>query len=180
MTIDLFSLAKQANETYIDVENSLAGTIRVYHVPDVLILSVGLGRPEPQLPTVRMKTATGYQNRDAKPGDKEHDQYLIDKADHGDESFRLHVATGFVRALRDIDWSEYDLSGPPPIDGAIEMYTGCWPDNEILRKKAWLDWTILLKRQDGAIIGSAMATLRGEDEPDEDDVDNVKKNSVSS
>jgi hypothetical protein len=180
MTIDLMALAKKAEETFIEVENSLVGMIRVYHVPDVMLLSVGPERPEPELPTVRMKTATGYQNRAAKPGDQEYDRYLADKAAYEDESFQLRAAVAAVSALRDIDWSKYDLSGPPPINDAIKMYEGNWPKLDLLRKKAWLDWTILLKRGDGAAIGNAMKEMNGVAEPTDEMVSEVKKNSASS
>ena len=148
MTIDLMAIAKQTNEIYTDVENSLAGIIRVYHVPDAMLLSVGPDRPEPEIPIVRMKTATGYQDRQAKPGDPEYENWQLDKASYENESFQLRVAMGTVYALKDINWSDYDLSAPPPVDGAIEMYRDNWPDHDLLRKKAWLDWTILFKRAD--------------------------------
>ena len=143
--IDLMALAKTANETYRDVQTSF-GIIRVYHVPDAMLLSVGPGVPEPELPMVRMRTATGYQDRQAKPGDKEYDQWLVDKADYDDMAFKLRVAIGAVSALKDIDWGKYDLTQPPPIEAAQAMYDGKWPDHELLRKKAWLDWTVLLER----------------------------------
>jgi hypothetical protein len=145
-----------------------------------MLLSVGPDIPEPELPTVRMKTATGYQNRQAKPGDKEYVQYQKDKTAYDKEVFDLRVAIGAVMALRDIDWSKYDLSNPPPVASAQEMYNGCWPDNELLRKKAWLDWTVLSKRRDQSVILEAMSKMNGEAEPTEEMIEEVKKNSVSS
>jgi hypothetical protein len=178
MTIDLMALAKKADEAYLDVETSF-GVLRVYHVPDAMLLSFGSDKPEPELPTVRMKTATGFQNRAAKSGDPEYTQYLKERAEYDQESFALRVAAGAVNALRDIDWSKYDLSGPPPIEAAQEMYKNKWPDNILLRKKAWLDWTILLKRADQTAILDAMNEMNGEAEPTDDMVDEVKKSSVS-
>jgi hypothetical protein len=124
-----------------------------------------------------MKTATGWQNRPAKQGDKEYEQYKAAKAAYDDEGYKLRVAVGAVSALKDVDWIACDLSGPPPVDGAIEMYEGKWPDHELLRKKAWLDWTILLKRSDQTAILEAMNLMNGETEPTDDMVDEVKKNS---
>jgi hypothetical protein len=173
------ALAKKADKTYIDVETTFGG-LRVYHVPDVQILSVGPDMPEPELPTVRMKTAAGYQDRPAKPGDKEHTQYLNDKAVYEKETFALRVAVGTVEALKEIDWSKYDLSAPPPNKDAQKMYEGKWPDHILLRKKAWLDWTILFKRSDQNAILEAMNTMNGETEPTDGMVDEVKKNSASS
>jgi hypothetical protein len=179
MTIDLMALAKKADKTYLDVETSF-GKLRVYHVPDAMLLSVGPDKPEPELPTVRMKTATGFQNRAAKSGDPEYMQYQKKRAEHEQESFALRVAFGAVEALRDIDWSKYDLTSPPPIEAAQEMYKNNWPDNELLRKKAWLDWTILFKRADQNAILDAMNIMNGEAEPTDGMVNEVKKNSASS
>lgn len=174
------ALAKEANETYLDVENSLAGTIRVHHVPDAMLLSIGPVRPEPELPMVRMKTATGFQDRQAKPGDEVYEAYQYDLAAYNDETFKLQVAIGAVSALRDVDWSKYDLTKPPPVAGAQTMYASNWPDHELLRKKAWLDWTILFKRVDQSAILEAMSTMNGDSEPTEEMVEEVKKNSVLS
>jgi hypothetical protein len=179
MTVDLMVLAKKADETYLDVETSF-GTLRVYHVPDAMLLSVGPNRLEPEIPTVRMKTATGFQDRQAKPGDKQYEAWQVDKSAYEQESFQLRVATGAVAALKDIDWSKYDLSKPPPIEDAIKMYDGNWPDHDLLRKKAWLDWTVLFKRSDHNAILNAMSEMNGENEPTEGMIDEVKKNSVSS
>jgi hypothetical protein len=108
MTIDLMALAKKADETYLDVETSF-GTLRIYHVPDAMLLSVGPDMPEPELPTVRMKTATGFQERQAKAGDPEYAQWQKERADYEQEVFALRVAVGAVMALREVDWSQYDL-----------------------------------------------------------------------
>jgi hypothetical protein len=177
--IDLMALAKQADKTYLDTETSF-GTLRVYHVPDAVLLSVGPDEPEPELPTVRMRTATGYQDRQAKAGDPEYKEYLQDKAAYEQLSYQLRVAIGAVAALKDIDWSKYDLSKPPPIEAAIEMYKDNWPDHDLLRKKAWLDWTVLFKRSNQTAILAAMTEMNGENEPTEEMVEAVKKNSASS
>jgi hypothetical protein len=179
MTIDLMALAKKADETYLDVETSF-GTLRIYHVPDAMLLSVGPDMPEPELPTVRMKTATGFQERQAKAGDPEYAQWQKERADYEQEMFALRVAVGAVMALREVDWSQYDLTQPPPIETAQEMYNGKWPTNDLLRKKAWLDWTILFKRSDQNAILAAMSKMNGEAEPTEEMVEEVKKNSASS
>lgn len=178
MTVDLMALAKKADETYLDVETSF-GILRVYHVPDAMLLSVGPDMPEPELPNVRMKTAAGFQERAAKAGDPEYAQWQKDRAEHEQETFALRVAIGAVMALKEIDWSQCDLTTPPPIEAAQEMYNGRWPENDLLRKKGWLDWTILFKRSDQNIILKAMAEMNGEAEPTEGMVNEVKKNSVS-
>lgn len=180
MTIDLMALAKRADETFLDVETSF-GVLRVYHVPDAMLLSVGPDTPEPELPSVRMKTATGYQDRPAKASDSEYAQWQKDKAEYSNLRFKLHMANAVINALRDaIDWSQYDWSKPPPIEGAQEMYKNNWPDHELLRKKAWIDWTILFKREDEQAISRAIDIMHGVTEPTEEMVDEVKKNSASS
>jgi hypothetical protein len=179
MTVDLMALAKTANETYMDVDTSF-GELRVYHVPDAMLLSIGPDRPEPEIPVIRMRTATGYQDRQAKPGDEQYEAWQQDKTNYETESYQLRVAIGAVSALKDIDWSKYDLTKAPPIDAAQEMYDGKWPEHELLRKKAWLDWTILFKRGDQTAILDAMNTMNGENEPTDGMVEEVKKNSVSS
>ena len=174
------ALAKKADKTYLDVENSLAGTIRVYHVPDAMLLSIGPDTPEPELPTVRMKTATGFQERQAKAGDKEYQQYQQDKQDYDNLTFQLRTAISMVNTLKDIDWTEIDLSKIPPVDGAKAMYDGNWPEHDLLRKKAWLDWTILFKRNDQSAIYEAISQMNGESEPTDDMIEEVKKSSESS
>jgi hypothetical protein len=177
MSFNLADLAKQTNEAYRDVVCTF-GTIRVHHIPDALLLSAGsLNRPEPELPTVRMSTATGFQNRNAKEGDEEYAKWQEEIKAYEDELFALRNAAGYVYALKDIDWSQYDLAKPPPSKQAQDIYNGNWPDNELLRKKAWLDWTILFKRNDQNAILEAMADMRGENEPTDEGVNEVKKNS---
>ncbi|MHC4195400.1 MAG: hypothetical protein ACYSQZ_05575 [Planctomycetota bacterium] len=146
-----------------------------------MLLSVGPDTPEPELPNVRMKTATGYQERQAKAGDPEYVQWQKEKVEYGDLRFELHKANAIVHALKDsIDWSQYDLTQPPPASGAQEMYKNKWPDHDLLRKKAWIDWTILFKRKDEETISRALDVMRGVAEPTEGMVNEVKKNSDSS
>jgi hypothetical protein len=179
MTVDLMTLAKKADEIYRDVNTSFS-TLRIYNVPDLMLLSQSPDRPKPELPIVRMKTVTGYQDRAAKPGDPEYIQYQKDQTAYSDEEFELSVAIGVVYALKDIDWSQYDLSAPPPIEDAQKMYNGKWPAHDLLRKKAWLDWTIFYTRKDRDIILAASNEMRGETEPTDEMVEAVKKNSDSS
>lgn len=180
MKFNLTDLAKNSDNAYRDVQCSF-GIIRVYHVPDAMLLSAGsLDYPEPELPIVRMKTATGYQNRPAKEGDAEYTKWQEDVKQYQDDLFALRNAAGYVYSLRDIDWSECDLTGPPPSQMAQEIYSGNWPKNELLRKKAWLDWSVLFKRKNQNAILEAMAEMRGENEPTDDMVNEVKKSSESS
>jgi hypothetical protein len=173
MTIDLLKLAKQVEETYIDVVCSF-GTIRVHHVPDAMLISCTLDRPEPEQPTVRMKTVTGFQDRPSKQGDKVYDEWLKDKADYDNELFRLRSATRVVAALPSIDYPEVDK---PPTSMAASVYNGHWPDDEVLRKKIWLDFTILARRDDSDAIFKALNSMTEQEEPTDSMVNEAKKNS---
>ena len=176
--IDLMALAKQSNKIFSEVECSF-GTIRVYHVPDAVLLSGSSMLSEPDLPTVTMKIAGGSrQERPAKKGDPEFDEWQKEVAAIRESQFEIRQARGFVMALRDINWSDYDISQPPPAKLAQEIYNGNWPENETLRKMAWLDFTVLRKRDDKNKILEAMNTMNEVNEPSADMVEEVKKNSA--
>ncbi len=175
MTIDLMALAKKAEETYIDVDLSV-GVVRVYHVPDAVLLSASIGKPEPEQPTVLMKTATGTQDRPSKKGDKVYKEWLVEKADYDTDLFQLRNAVATVMALKDQGYP--DIS-KPPTQLAAKVYNGNWPENEILRKKIWLDFTILARRDDQNKVLEALNTMNGQNEPTADMVEEVKKNSAS-
>lgn len=174
MTIDLMAMAKKAENTYIDVDCSF-GIVRIYHVPDAVLLSASVGRPEPELPIVTMRTATRVQDRPAKKGDKVYEDWLVEKAEYDNELFQLRNATATVLSLKDIPYP--DIS-KPPTSLAETVYNGKWPDNEILRKKIWLDFTILSRRDDQNKILDALNEMNGQNEPSDAMVEEVKKNSV--
>lgn len=174
MTIDLMAMAEKAEKTYLDVECSF-GDVRVYHVPDAVLLSATISRPEPELPVITMRTATGIQDRPAKKGDKVYNEWLIEKAEYEDELFEIRDATSAVLSLSDIPYP--DIS-KPPTSLAETIYNGKWPDNEILRKKIWLNFTILSRRDDKNKILEALNTMNGQNEPSDEMVEEVKKNSV--
>ncbi len=168
------ALAQKAEDTYIDVPCSV-GTVRVYHVPDAVLLSASLGIPEPEQPMVSMPTATGRQERPSKKGDTVFGEWLKEKAEYDTNLFRLRNATATVMALKDI---EYPDVSKPPTSLADNVYNGNWPDNEILRKKAWLDFTVLARRDDQNKILNALNEMNGQNEPSDEMVEAVKKNSV--
>jgi hypothetical protein len=176
MTLDLMALAKQVDETYIDVECSL-GVMRVYHVPDAVLLSGSTFYNEPEQPTVSMRTATGTQERLAKKGDPDFDEWQKEVNAIREKQFEIRQARGFVMALRDIDWSQYDVSQPPPAKLAQEIFNGHWPNEDVLRKKAWLDFTVLRVREDKEKILEAMNIMNQANEPSAEMVEEVKKNS---
>lgn len=177
--IDLLAMAKQAEDNYINVDCSF-GVIRVYHVPDAILLSGSSFFSEPDQPTVTMKTAAGSQERLAKKGDPGFDEWQKEVSAIREKQFQIRQARGFVMALRDIDWADYDISKPPPDRLALELYNGHWPKEKILQQMAWLDFTVLRKRDDKNKILEAMNEMNRASEPTDNDVDEVKKNSASS
>lgn len=177
MTLDLMALAQKAGETYIDVDCSF-GTIRVYHVPDAVLLSGSSGFNEPEQPMVSMRTATGVQERPAKKGDPIYDEWQAEIAEYREKSFVLRQAKGFILALQDLDWSGVDINQPPPVKLAQNLYNGCWPDDEMLQKMIWLDFTVLTMREDKSKVLEAMTAMNETYEPSDTMVDEVKKNSA--
>ena len=174
MTIDLIAMAAKAEKTYLDVDCSF-GSVRVYHIPDAVLLSASIEKPEPELPTVSMRTATGVQDRPAKKGDKVYEDWLIEKVEYDDELFEIRDATSAVLSLKDIEYP--DISKPPTTLASI-VYNGKWPENEILRKKIWLNFTILSRRDDKNKILEALNEMNGQNEPSDAMVEEVKKNSA--
>jgi len=171
MKIDLLKIAKQVEETYVLVHNSWTDKLKVYHVPEVAVWVTQLDRPRPKQPMIKMKLVTGqFQNRLSKPSDEEHEQWLLDAEDYDREITDLQIAKRMVMSLRDIEYP--DISKPPPVTVALN---NDYPDNEILRKKIWLDFTVLAKPSDLQAVQTAMMEMSGLDIV-ENDIDEVKKN----
>ena len=173
MKINLLELAKQSASLHKDVDCTF-GKIKVYHVPDAMVLSANVNRSEPEQPMVRMKTAAGFQDRLSKPGDDEYNEWRNDLSAYNEERLRLMGAIRLVSALKDIPYP--DINKPPP-GWANEVYNGNWPDNEILRKKIWLDFSIMSIRSDNDAIVTAIDEMQGVTAVTEGMVEEVKKNS---
>jgi hypothetical protein len=173
--LDLLKLAKQVeNDQYTDVDLSF-GKVRLYQVPEPMIWRYNPKRPRPVRPTVSMRLATGgKQERPIKVGDEGYDQWLADEEAYEDELSALRVAARFVLALRDIEYP--DLSQPPPllaqVNGEID-----YPATDLLRKKVWLDHTVLARAADYLKLQTAMMERDGN--LLDDAVENAKKNSES-
>ena len=172
MKLDLLALAKQVEETYYkDIECSF-GTVRVYHTPEPMIWTYKPDRPAPIEPVVKMKTATGSQNRAIKAGDKRYDEWIQDKNDYEDELMDIRLSARYVLALRDIEYP--DLTKPPPLYNELGKE---WPHWELLQKKTWLDFSVLALTSDMMLIQTAMMELAGNTSTD--NVDSIKKNGES-
>jgi hypothetical protein len=170
--IDLLAMAQQIRETYEEIECSF-GPLRVYHVPDALTWGLVPENPAPSLPIVTMKIATGTQKRYAKEGDEAYIDYQKALAEYEEEASELRSAARVVYALKDIEYP--DIASPPP--GSEMKFDHVYPKNEILRKKAWLDFSVLAKGGDLDLIFQTIARMIGRAEPSEDGVDEIKKNS---
>ncbi len=176
MKINLLELAQKVQDTYTEVECSF-GPIKVYHIPNQLIWTYKLDRPEPVQPTVSMKLATGdFQERLVKQGDKGYEKWLLDSRSYADEKAELQFAARYVEALRGIEYPE-DMSISPPM--AEHRYNGHWPQEEVLQKKIWLDYTILAIASDTEKILGAIAEMATQEAVTSEEVENVKKNSAS-
>jgi hypothetical protein len=176
MKIDLMALAKQADETYLDVDCTF-GKVRVYHVPDAALFSGQSIYSEPDQPVVIMKTLTGTQERPIKKGEDGYDEWWNEVIAIREKQFEIRQARGYVFALKDIDWLEYDISKPPTFQ-AQDIYNGHWPEEEMLRKKIWLDFTVLRIREDKDKVLEAINSMNRAYEPTEEMIEEVKKNSV--
>lgn len=176
MKINLLELAQKIQDTYTEVECSF-GPIKVYYTPNQLVWTYKLDRPEPVMPTVSMKLTTGdFQERPIKEGDKGHEKWLLDKRSYDEELAGLQIAARYVESLREVEYPD-DMSIPPPI--VEHRYNSHWPQDEILQKKVWLDYTILAVTSDVEKISNAMIDMAAGEDVTDQEVENIKKNSVS-
>ena len=116
MKIDLLDLAKKAELLHREVELSF-DTIKVYHVPDIMVLGARSLHPEPVQPMIRMETVTGFQDRLSKPGDPEYEKWQFELNDYNENIITMRTATRMVLALRDIKFSDVDISAPTLCSG---------------------------------------------------------------
>lgn len=176
MKINLLELAQKVQETYTEVECSF-GPIKVYHIPHQLVWTYKLDRPEPVMPMVSMKLATGdFQERPIKEGDEGYEKWLLDTQSYNEELNELQNAARYVEALKEVEYPD-DMSISPPM--VQHRYNDHWPQNEVLQKKIWLDYTILAVTTDIGLIIDAMGKMSSPEIVTADEVESIKKNSVS-
>lgn len=175
MKINLAELANEISERHIDVQCSF-GVLRVNYVPSPVIWSLKPDWNPPPVPMREMKLATGQkQTAIAREDSPEFQEWQKINKRWEDEQREIQFAGFYVLAL-EVEYPE-DLSSPPP---SIRDYlNGNYPENEILRKKIWLDATVRAKTKDIAAIDAALAKLKSDELVDAEDVDEVKKNSES-
>ena len=173
MKLDLLALAKRIEEDYYKDVDCSFGTVRVYHTPEPMIWTYKPDRPAPVEPVIKMKTATGSQNRAIKASDEGYPDWIQDSESYKEEKDDIQLAARHVVALRDIKYPD-DLSKPPPL---AQKNNIAYPKHEMLRKKTWLDHTVLAMVSDLILIQETMMELTGNTSGDS--VEEIKKNSES-
>ncbi len=172
MKLDLLALAKRIEEDYYKDVDCSFGAVRVYHTPEPMIWTYKPDRPAPIEPVVKMKTATGSQNRAIKASDKGYDEWRKDNEAYEDELMDIRLSARYVLALRDIEYP--DLAKAPPLFNELGKE---WPHWELLQKKTWLDFSVLALASDMVLIQAAMMELAGSTSADS--VEEIKKSSES-
>ena len=119
-----------------------------------------------------MKTATGSQNRAIKASDEGYENWVQDSEAYKEEKDELQLAARHVLALRDIEYP--DIANPPPLAQKNDI---TYPEHEMLRKKTWLDHTVLALVSDLILIQETMMVLSRSTSADS--VEEIKKNSGS-
>ncbi len=173
--LNLLAIAKQSEKDFQEVELTINGetfTEKVYKVPNPVIWTYKPNRPEPQEPTVLMTADVSgrRQSRPLKESDEGWSEYQKALADYENESDNIQNAARYVLSLADITYP--DLNQPPPLakKNGVE-----YPENEILRKKLWLDYTLFLEQSNMLAIQAIMTKFLVGNVTD-DKVEEVKKN----
>lgn len=176
MKLNLANLANQVSEQHKDIECSF-GKIRVYHVPEPLIWMLKPDWSLPSVPQKEMELVTGQvQVRPVRKDSPEYQAWEAENSRWTREQREIQQAGRYVLALRDVEYPA-DLSQPPPF--LRDYLNGHYPENELLRKKTWLDATVLAHAADLAMIMTAIVELGGGEMVSAEDVDEVKKSSES-
>lgn len=149
-------------------------TVKVYAVPQQLLRGVTPTREKPKRPSVTMKTKVGEQQRWAKKGDPEWDDYQELLEQWEQEQDELQEAISYCLALRD-----YDIPSDPKVEDfpnhlKVLIETGLLPlSKDIwLRKFAWLR-AVVLGQHDEYNISLIIQRLSG---IPEDIINEMKKN----
>jgi hypothetical protein len=178
MKLNLTEIAKSVEESYKEIELILPGgekfTTEIYHVPEPIIWQYKPDRPEPERPQIMMEIVGGRkQARDIKSGDPGWEEWLKESQEYDNELSDIRLAARYVLALRGIEYP--DLTSPPPL--MTRLTNDGYPESELLRKKAWLDYTIFAIASNVATVYTAILQLGNS--LSANDVEEVKKNSVS-
>ena len=134
-------------------------TILIQAVPQLVISGIKMGTPKPKRPRITMKTKAGDQQRWAKAGDDEYDDWKIDSETWDAEKQELESAVVKVMALRSYEVtkgipiskaSESDLLPIPDETTQLMIDTGLIdrPDNIWKLRELWLNSVVLSQHDD--------------------------------
>lgn len=178
MKLNLINLAQEVSERFVEIETSF-GPLKIYHVPTPFVWTFKPDWEPPPEPVIMMpigKTGNRKQQRPAKPGEPEYDDWAKAAKAHDEETSDIQDAARYVLALRDqIEYPD-DLSEPPLF--LREYANGSYPPvspGDVLRKRFWLNATVLARAADLARVQAAFMELNTGVMPGL--VDEVKKSS---
>ncbi len=157
---------------YKEVTTSTGITVRVYPVPDTVILALlPGGEQEPVLPKHVMDTAVGKQPRDAKPGDPEWEVYNVaherwtERADQLRQDARLIAAMRDSSDQPDFDWPAEITPDILPLFVRLTVQSKQleWPEDPLSLMALWFRSVIAPTQDDLANIIDAISLLSGTD-----------------
>ncbi len=157
---------------YREVTTSVGFTVRVYPVPDTVILALlPGGEPEPVVPKHVMDTAVGKQERDAKLGDPEWEVYRVAHERWTERATQLHQDARIIAAMRespdqpDFDWPDEITPDILPLFIRLTVQSKQleWPEDPISLMALWIRSVIAPTQDDLANIVDAISLLSGTD-----------------
>ncbi len=157
---------------YKEVTTSVGITVRVYPVPDTVILALlPGGESEPIAPKHVMDTAVGKQERDAKPGDPEWEVYHVAHERWEERANQLHQDARLVAAVRestdqpDFDWPDEITPDILPLFIRLTVQSNQleWPEDPLTQMALWFLSVIAPTQDDLANIVDAISLLSGTD-----------------
>lgn len=178
MKVNLVNLAQEVGERFVKVDLSV-GKFKIYHVPTPFVWTFKPNWELPPEPVIRMKVGKNgkrEQARPAYPGEPEYDEWAARAKAHAAEENDIQDAARYVLAFRDQVEYPADLSQPPEFLAAY--VNGSYPAEssaEMLRKRFWLNVTVLARATDFARVQAAFMELNTGVSPGL--VDEVKKSS---
>lgn len=157
---------------YREVTTSVGITVRVYPVPDTVILALlPGGDPEPVVSKHVMGTAVGPQSRDAKPGDPEWEAYDVEHERWQERADQLRQDARLVAAMResadqpDFDWPDEITPDILPLFVRLTVQSKQleWPSDTLTQMALWFRSVIAPTQDDLANIVDAISLLSGTD-----------------
>lgn len=157
---------------YREVTTSVGIIVRVYPVPDTVILALlPGGEPEPVLPKHTMDTAVGPQDRAAKRGDPEWETYSVEHERWQDRADQLRQDARLVASMREsadqpeFDWPDEITPDILPLFVRLTVQSNQleWPSDTLTQMALWFRSVIAPTQDDLANIVDAISLLSGTD-----------------